>query len=217
MVASVSLVDVSERLKVNTAVRVRQVASRSPAALAIAMLVLIALGTTSVLASSADVDGDGSPDTVSIISGGQATPSTLEVRLATGTVLTAPAGEGLPPAQVLRIRNVDGRRGGEIFARTAHISTDDTITVYAYAGRRLVVAGQLLAFGGDFDYRFGFNCVRVGPFHEIVSHFFSREMGSWSRADTVYVWRNGLLVRHRVRRAVALSGAPPRREVGVGC
>jgi hypothetical protein len=169
------------------------------------------------LGTSADIDGDGRPDAVRLLSHGVGTPSTLQVTLATGRVLTAPAGDGFPPARLLRIANVDGRRGAEIFVDTAHISTEDTISIYTYRGGRLTVGGRLFAFGGDFGIKFGFNCTRQGALHAIVSHLFLLTGGRWTRADTTYVWRSGQLKRTGPKRTAALRGSPPRSQTGVGC
>lgn len=181
--------------------------------LAATMLATVAQADT----TTADVNSDGRPDTVRIASAGPGTPSTLVVELAGGPTLTASAGEGLPPARVLRVANVDGRRGAEIFVDTSHISTDDTITIFTYLDGQLVVAGHLLAFGGDYGIEFGFNCTRTGDVHAIVSHSFTLNGRRWSRSDTVYVWRNGRLARHGHMSTTVLRGIPPRSQTGVGC
>ncbi len=169
------------------------------------------------LAATADIDGDGRPDTVVILSNGPGAPQTLQVTLATGRVLTAPAGDGLPPAMIVRIRRVAGRRGAEIFVDTAHISTMDTITIFDYRQRRLEVAGELFAYGGDYDIRFGFDCMRRGAQHLIVQHAFTLNGTRWSRKDTIYVWRNGLLKRRGPSTTRSISGAPARGQTSVGC
>jgi hypothetical protein len=164
------------------------------------------------LAATADIDGDGRGDTVRLLSPGLGTPSVLQITLASGRVLTAPAGDGLPPARLLRIANVDGRRGAEIFVDTQHISTEDTVSIYTDRARNLAVAERLPAFGGDFGIKFAFNCTRQGV-RAIVQHQFLLDHGRWSRTDTTYVWHNGRLHRQGPSRTAPLPASPPRPQL----
>jgi hypothetical protein len=165
------------------------------------------------LAATADIDGDGRGDTVRLLSPGLGTPSVLQITLASGRVLTAPAGDGLPPARLLRIANVDGRRGAEIFVDTQHISTEDTVSIYTDRARNLAVAERLPAFGGDFGIKFAFNCTRQGAVRAIVQHQFLLDHGRWSRTDTTYVWHNGRLHRQGPSRTAPLPASPPRPQL----
>jgi hypothetical protein len=102
--------------------------------------------------------------------------------------------------------NVDGSGRAAIFVDTAHISTDDTVTIFVYHAAHLTLAGRLLAFGSDYGIKFGFNCARSGTAHEIVAHSFLLNGHRWRRSDTNYLWRNGRLVRSGQTRTAALHG-----------
>ncbi len=191
----------------------------------IAVLAATAVGwpASVAVAQSADVDGDGRPDTVALAAAtnpdGGSGAVTLRVTTASGARLAAPVSDGLPPPpRILRVANVDGRPGAEIFVDTAHISTMDTVGVYTYRRGRLARAGSFLVFGGDFDFKFGITCSRAGTAELLIQHEFTRNPGhGWTRSDKTYVWRAGSLVRRGHTRTTRQAGAPRRSQTGVAC
>jgi hypothetical protein len=185
-------------------------------ALATALFAVTVAGVA--LAAANDVDGDGRSDTIQIIESTTG-PSTLQVDLATGTRLTTPVGQGLPPTPDVRlVKNVDGRRGAEIFVDAEHISTNDTIAIFTLRSGQLHLAGQLFAFGGDDGIKFGFTCRVSSHKHLITAHRFLRGTnGKWKRTDKDYLWRKGTLRRTGRARYKTLSGTPPSRQTGIAC
>lgn len=170
----------------------------------------------------ADVDGDGRPDLVLLY----ARPAvrrtsyrfTLEVYRASGRTLTVPLPEGDIPATLERLRNVNGRRGVEIFIHFEHISTDESIEVIAFDGRGLTLAGNLSYGGYDAGLRFGFTC-RLGqaPTVEQDEFFLSPTPGRWYDNATTYRWTGATLRKDTTHTTPFTGTTPPRGQVGIHC
>jgi hypothetical protein len=123
-----------------------------------------------VTVERADVDGDGRPDLILLYatlarnqSGTGFVPRrfTLKVVRASGGMLTARVPH-LENDTILRVRNVNGRPGAEIFIQEGSISSGSFARVYTFDGRRLLRAGGF-TYGGDSASRYGFVCRRGDP------------------------------------------------------
>jgi hypothetical protein len=93
----------------------------------------------------ADVDGEDRSDRITLrtvqagASGGR-----LEVALASGRVLEVRTPSDAPYLPgLVAVANVDGRPGEELFVDVEHITTDEVIAVYTYAGGSLRLGGTL--------------------------------------------------------------------------
>ena len=79
-----------------------------------------------------DVNGDGRTDSIRF-KGEQFATGRLTVKLAKRRTLSRPTGLiTASDAGIVKVANLDGRKGAEIVVRTQHISTCDTYLVYAY-------------------------------------------------------------------------------------
>ena len=81
--------------------------------------------------ASGDVNGDGRTDGIRF-KGQQFATGKLTVKLAKGKTLSRRTGLiTTSDAGIVKVANLDGRKGDEIVVRTQHISTCDTYLVYA--------------------------------------------------------------------------------------
>jgi Immunoglobulin-like domain of bacterial spore germination len=167
----------------------------------------------------ADVNGDGRRDLVTVRRTGSS-KGQLTVALAGGGRLsvTTPSDAVWLPGLVAS-GNVDGRPGEELFADVAHVTTAESISIYAFWHGGLVKAGTLPAYGDDYGVLYGVTCSVQGTRRFITDHSFYIKFGThqWKRQDTVYVWQGPalrLLTRGAPER---LRGQPPSALVGVQC
>jgi hypothetical protein len=180
-----------------------------------------------VTVERADVDGDGRPDLILLYanlgpnnSGTGFVPRgfTLKVVRASGGVLTARVPH-LENDTILRVRNVNGRPGAEIFIQEGRISSGSFAGVYTFDGRRLLRAGGF-TYGGDSGQRYGFVC-RPGRAATITQYAFLLEQGPiatgrWQRTITTHEWHGAQLQRAATTTTTQL-GAPPDRFQGAHC
>ncbi len=167
----------------------------------------------------ADVNGDGRLDLVTLRRTGTL-KGELMVALAGGgrlSVATPSDATWLPG--LVATGNVDGRPGEELFVDTTHVSTAESIGIYADWRGSLVRAGTLPAYGNDYGVLYGITCAAQGIRHLVTDHSFYIRFGThqWMRQDTVYAWQGPalkVLAREPARR---LRGAPSPALVGVQC
>ena len=171
--------------------------------------------------ATVDVDGDGRPDLITLrkTSGIR---GVIDVTLASGrhvSATTRSAAAGRPG--LVRVGNVNGHAGSELFVELDHISTADAVGIYTYADRQLRLAGTLPTsrHPGLFA---GITWGGAGGRHVITQHAFALQPQTgapryWTRTDTRYVWRGSRLVLDRTGRTLRISGSPSPARVGVQC
>jgi len=174
----------------------------------------------------ADVDGDGRPDIVTLSrsnSGTAVQPNggRLQVELASGPVISVSTATDAPYLPgLVRVGNVDGRPGEELFVDVGHITTEEDIAVYTYANGRLLDAGTFAAYGEEYGIRSGITCsVRAGA-HLLTQRAFElRSSGTrrWWERNTVYRWAGTRLALRSRGSAHRIAGGPPAALVGVHC
>jgi hypothetical protein len=173
---------------------------------------------------TADVDGDGRPDLILLYARpGTAYRFRLVVDRASGATMDARLPAGDIPATIERLRNVNGRRGVELFIHDQHITTEEEMVVYSAGSGRLIRAGSLPYGGSDDGIRFGFVCHRRPPATIVVHQFAITSFSPpvfrrvWRDTATTYRWNGPRLVRGRTTRRLFETPAPPGREVGARC
>jgi hypothetical protein len=170
----------------------------------------------------ADVDGDGKADLVLLYTRPGVKQFqyrfTLKVYRASGGTLTAHVPEGDIPATIERLRDVNGRRGVEIFVHEVHVTTAETMGVYAFDGKQLRRAGGFSYGGSDVGIRFGFTCQR-GMSATIVQDQFSlvRPPDTWQHMATSYRWDGAALRRGASRVTTFKGSSPPAALLGAHC
>jgi hypothetical protein len=177
-----------------------------------------------VTARRVDVDGDGRKDLVLLysVAGNQgAEPFTLKVVRAHGPTLSRRIAGFLPlvSERIDALANVNDRPGVEIFVHSGHISTFESVALFAFDGTAVRRAITLQTGGGDSGIKFGYTCGTVHGRVGLVQRFFERASASglWTRTDTSYLWQGARLVRTGPRRTTPLAGGPPRSQVGEHC
>ena len=169
----------------------------------------------------ADVDGDGRLDLITLRTASQPGGALIQVTLASGRVLSVRTGTmaaALPA--LVTVGNVDGRPGDELFVDAEHISTNDSISVYTYAGGQLRLAGgaPVSAHPGLFA---GITCTARGSQQVLSAHQFALQPLTgpryWTRQDTEYVWQGSALRRQAPGAVARIAGTPPPGLVGVHC
>lgn len=168
-----------------------------------------------------DVDGDGRADLVTLRRTSR-DAGIIDVTLASGAhtaIATRSFAAGRPA--LLRVGNVDGRAGNELFVELEHVSTADTIGIYTFSSGALRLAGTLPSSGhpGLFS---GITCGMVRGRPSVTLHGFVLRptMGPpryWQQTDTRYVWQGTRLAPAHAGTARRLSGTPPPGLVGVQC
>ena len=185
--------------------------------------------------STAIVDVGGRPDLILLYAqlsshrlGGGFLPTafTLKVVHAGGSTATT----GIPHPDVnpniILVRNVNDRPGAQIFVHDFHISSGESVSVYAFDGRELRHAGGF-TYGGDSGQQYGFTCNRRYP-ATITQHKFLLQTGGpnamWQQTDIVFTWIGSKLKRtpqHTSRRRGTVDvgglGFPPRSLTSIGC
>jgi hypothetical protein len=174
----------------------------------------------------ADVDGDGRQDVVTLTAlepGTTVQPSggLLRVELASGPVISVTTGTDAPYLPgLVRVGNINGRPGEELFVDVGHLTTEEDIAVYTYAEGRLLDAGTFAAYGEEYGIRSGITCSSRAGAHLLTEHAFElrgRAGRRWWERNTVYGWA-GTSLRLRSRgSAQRISGGPPAALVGVQC
>jgi len=172
-----------------------------------------------VYRAHADIEGDGRLDAIVLTpasSGGR-----LEATLSSGrTVVVDTASDAPFLPGLVAVGNVNGRPGAELFIDEQHITTEETIAIYTYAGGTLRRAGALPAYGSDFGIRFGLACASRGRRHYIYDDLYELRGSAhqrWMRQETVYVWRGSTLKRLGSSPARSIPGPPSAAQVGVRC
>jgi hypothetical protein len=177
----------------------------------------------------ADVEGDRKPDLVVLYASlgkqrvdGDYLPRswTLETGPSPGQMTRIQvASSGMNPF-LLRLGNVNGVPGDEIFLQPTEISSGSPVDVYSFAGHRLHEAGVFSA-GGDSATRERFFCQpKPTPriIYETMSSVGMTIYSDWRWTATTYLWHGGTLVRgHPVtflRRGLPALGP---RAFGQGC
>jgi hypothetical protein len=173
-----------------------------------------------VTVGRADVDGDGRRDLVLLYgrlgTNQRGIPFTLKVIPASGGTLAT----ALPPsvnAKIAMVRDVNARRGAEIFVLDGESTSGKSVGVYTFDGRAVRRAGSFM-FGGEPSIAFGFAC-RRGPPPSIVQHQFEQRTpfhGVWDHTDTTYQWAGAQLRRlavHKSPHPISLS----RRQMRMDC
>jgi hypothetical protein len=168
-----------------------------------------------------DVDGDGRADSVTLTRGSISTPGRVDVRLASGRrVSVRIATDAVYLPGLVKVGNVNGRPGAELFIDRDHVTTAEAIGIYTYWRGQLRRAGTLSAYGSDYGIRFGITCGARGSTHLVFEHQFWLRTFSpprWRQRDTVYLWSGPALRLVRRGAARSITGAPPARLLGVGC
>ena len=170
----------------------------------------------------ADVDGDGRPDLITLRTARTGPPyGRLEVALSSGRVLDVrtPSDASYLP-DLVATGNVDGRPGEALFVDVEHITTDEVIDIYTYAGGRLRLGGTFAAYGEEYGIVFGITCSAHGGKHFVTQHEFELQSPSphhWTLRDTVYVWRGTALRLAARGQLKPIPGNPPAALVGVQC
>jgi hypothetical protein len=173
----------------------------------------------------ADVDGNGHADLVLLYArldsrryprrrgpGG----FRLEVVRDRQRTLHAQVPRGDVNAKILSVRDVNARRGVELFLHEYHVTTSEGVGAYAFDGAALRRAGGFDFDGSGAGNRYGLTCQRR-PAPTVVQHVFEQRIpfrGVWDRTDTTYRWLGARLERTGVRKVVA---SPRRSQVGVHC
>lgn len=205
---------------------------RSPKKLALAPLLVLSL-IAALLAptmiaeaapqAQADVDGDGVPDQIEIVTDDSGVgPADLTVIRGSNQERVNVQYERSPGGftdTMLITRDLDGLVGSEIILDAQHITTNEFIEIYSMTGGTLHLAGRFMAFGSDSAYRFGITC-RVGAVsRSVVQHSFQYSFSKrrWKRTNKRYVWQGGSLVREGSAKVTKLRGKPKRRETRVNC
>ncbi len=172
-----------------------------------------------VYRARADIDGDGRLDAIVLTpasSGGR-----LEATLSSGrTLVVHTASDAFFLPGLLAVGNVNGRPGAELFVDEQHITTEENIAIYTYAGGTLRRAGALPAYGSDFGIRFGLTCASRAKRHYIYDDLYELRGSAhrrWVRRETVYVWRGSTLKRLGSSPARSISGPPSPAKIGVRC
>ena len=178
-------------------------ASQTPAASASASTAPSAVPTAIAVEDRADVDGDGKPDKVTLLtawseSTPRATDSTVRVDLATGKTLSIVLHNTFDPAIAL-IADADGDKRDEIFVRVALGASTEFWVIVAFAVDRLVTVRTnlsaedlMLAVGGSVTHGDGFECrVSASGDHELMVRSFEQS----NLTDTVYRWQGKTLIR----------------------
>jgi hypothetical protein len=170
----------------------------------------------------ADVDGDGKVDLVLLYTNprinGDAYRFTLKVFRAGGGVLTARVPDGDIPAEIIRLHNVNGLSGAEIFIHFVHVSTAESAAVYSFDGNRLRLSGELSYGGYDAGVRFGFSC-RVAKHPAIVQDEFalSTMPRAWRHVVTTYRWDSAALQQGATQTGTFTGTRPPQSAIGLHC
>jgi hypothetical protein len=174
-----------------------------------------------VYRAKADVDGDGRGDVIALRKTSHA-KGVIEVALASGrhvSATTRSLAVGRPG--LVRVGNVNGRAGSELFVELEHISTAGTIGIYTYANRQLRLAGTLptSAHAGLFS---GITCGSCGSEHFITAHSFVLQPQTgppryWTRTDSRYAWHGAKIVLAHKGATIRISGTPSPGRVGVRC
>jgi hypothetical protein len=170
----------------------------------------------------ADVDGDGKVDLVLLYTKpgvkSYAYRFTLKVFRADGGVLTARVPEGDIPAEIIRLRNVNGLPGAEIFIHFVHVSTAESADVYSFDGNRLRLSGELSYGGYDAGVRSGFSCHTAKHPTIVQDEFASSTMPrTWRHTVTTYRWASAALQQGATYTGTFIGTSPPQSEVGVHC
>jgi hypothetical protein len=174
----------------------------------------------------ADVDGDGRPDLILLYAklsdhklgkGFVPTIFILRVVRASGGMPSV----GVPHLEndtIIDVRNVNDRRGAEIFIQEGSISSGSSAGVYTFDGQRLHRAGAL-TYGGDSGQQYGFTC-RRGKNAAIVQRQFLLETGGengrWQVSNTTFTWAGATLRRTSQHRSYR-DGSPPTSLTTIGC
>jgi hypothetical protein len=135
-----------------------------------------------------DVDGDGRPDLVLLY----ARPNvehfrfrfTLKAYRASRGALVAHIPVGDIPATIERLRDVNNRRGVEVFLHEVHISTAELMGIYTFDGKKLRRAGAFSYGGYDAGLKFGFTCHRGTPATIVQDQF------SLSSLKAPHIWHH---------------------------
>ena len=101
------------------------------------------------------------------------------------------------------------------FVDVEHITTDEVIDIYTYAGGRLRLGGTFAAYGEEYGIVFGITCSAHGIEHFVTQHKFELQPSSprhWTRQDTVYVWRGAALRLYARGPVKPIAGIPRGRS-----
>jgi hypothetical protein len=174
-----------------------------------------------------DVVGDGQTDLILLYGllstrpgagGYYASRFTLEVRRPNGATLRTPIQNAETAPTILGGRDVNNRRGMELFIREAAISSGQTAGVYTFDGNAIRHVGDF-SYGGDSAVVQGFSC-RVGPPATITQRVYLLEgpsrTGVWQRTDTTYTWA-GPNLRRTTERTTHTHGIPPSSQQQAVC
>ena len=150
-----------------------------------------------------DLDGDGKPDTVALVTAWteaspDSTDSTVRADLSSGKSLTLSLHDTFDPSLEL-VADADGDKRDEIFIRVWLGASTEFWLIVALDGDRLVTVREKdapddlrLAVGGSVTHGDGFECtVSPAGVHQFVVHSFQ----STTLTDTVYDWQGKSLVR----------------------
>lgn len=172
----------------------------------------------------ADVDGDGRPDLVLLYTRPNVKHFryrfTLKVYRASGGTLVAHIPAGDIPATIKRLRDVNDRRGVEVFVHEVHISTAELMGIYTFDGKQLRRAGAFSYGGYDAGLKFGFTCHRGTPATIVQDQFSLSSLKVphiWHRLARSYRWAGGTLQQGASRITIFKGSSPPRGRVGVHC
>lgn len=172
-----------------------------------------------VYRARADIQGNGRLDTIVLTPA--STGGRIEATLSSGrTVVVDTASDAYFLPGLVAIGNVDGRPGAELFVDEQHITTEEIVAIYTYAGGALRRAGALPAYGSEFGIRFGLTCASRGGRHYVYDDLYELRGAAhrrWTRRRTVYVWRGPRLRRLSVGPARSIPRAPSAAQVGVRC
>ena len=172
-----------------------------------------------VYRARADIEGDARLDAIVLTpasSGGR-----LEATLSSGRTLVVNTSSDAPflPGLVA-VGNVNARPGAELFIDEQHITTEEAVAIYTYAGGTLRRAGALPAYGSDFGIRFGLTCASRSGRHYIYDDLYELRGSAhrrWVRQETIYAWHGSTLKRLGISPARSISAPPSPAKVGVRC
>ena len=145
---------------------------------------------------------------------------TLKVYRASGGTLVAHIPAGDIPATIKRLRDVNNRRGVEVFVHEVHISTAELVGIYTFDGKTLRRAGAFSYGGYDAGLKFGFTCHRGTPATIVQDQFSLSSLKAphiWHHLATSYRWAGATLSRGASRTTIFERSSPPRSQVGVHC
>lgn len=175
-----------------------------------------------------DIDGDGRQDLVLVYAllDRRGYPRTdrshrvdgfrIDAVRSSGARLRTPIQQPDLNSTILVARDVNARRGAELFVHETHVTTEEMVSVYSFDGKALRRAGRFAFGGSDAGIRFGVQC-RSGSQPTIVQRNFAERIpfrGAWDRTDITYRWHGARLDGGSSR---TVEQAPTRSQVGVHC